>query len=124
MRKSWGKRREIFMPTYAEITGQLLKDAAAFFRTLAEQNQTIADQMNQNATVFEQLSVLVLQDPLGKVENDTYAVLAARLLKDAAGFFLELAEKNEPIREQMTMNADVYNQIANLVVSNPYGIIE
>lgn len=112
------------MPTYAEITGQLLKDAAAFFRTLAEQNHTIADQMNQNATVFEQLSALVVQDPLGKVENDTYAVLSARLLKDAAGFFLELAEKNEPIREQMTMNADVYNQIADLVVSNPYGIIE
>lgn len=112
------------MPTYAELAGKLLVDAATFFRTLAEQNEALTDQMSENATVFEQMSSLLVQDPQGDLEGTSHAELAGRLLKDAAGFFRTLAENNEPIREQMTENANVYDQIGDMVSKDPLGILE
>ena len=50
---------------HSTLAGKLLKDASGFFRTLAEQNEPIKEQMNENATVFDQVSDLVTQDPLG-----------------------------------------------------------
>lgn len=112
------------MPTYAELSGKLLLDAATFFRTLASQNEALQDQMTENATVFEQVAALVVQDPEGLLEGTTYAELAGRLLKDAAGFFRTLAENNEPIRDQMIENANVYDQIGDMVASAPLDILE
>ncbi len=112
------------MPTHAELAGKLLKDAATFFRTLAEQNETLTEQMTENATVFEQMADLIIQNPEGDLEGTPNAELAARLLKDAAGFFRTLAEQNEPIREQMNENANVYEQIGNLVAADPLGILD
>lgn len=54
----------------------------------------------------------------------THAELAARLLRDAAKFFRTLGEQNEPLREQMMENAAVFDQVADLVESNPAGQIE
>ena len=54
----------------------------------------------------------------------THAELAARLLRDAAKFFRTLGEQNEPLREQMMENATVFDQVADLVESNPAGQIE
>lgn len=54
----------------------------------------------------------------------SHAQLAARLLRDAAKFFRTLGEQNEPLREQMMENADVFDQVANLVESDPAGQIE
>ena len=54
----------------------------------------------------------------------TYAELASKLLRDAATFFRNVAAQNEPLREQMNDNADVYDQVARLVASNPLGTID
>ena len=112
------------MPTHAELAGKLLNDAATFFRTLASQNEDIQEQMTENASVFEQMASLVMQDPHGALEGGSHAELAGRLLKDAANFFRTLAEQNEPIREQMFENADIYDQMGDLVARDPLGILD
>lgn len=112
------------MPTHAELSGKLLADAAAFFRTLATQNENLTDQMTDNATVFEQMGELIINDPEGFLEDTRHSDLAGRLLQDAAVFFRTLAEQNEPIRDQMTENANVYDQIGNLVIEDPLGILD
>ncbi len=112
------------MPTHAELAGKLLNDAATFFRTLAEQNESLEEQMTENSTVFDQMATLVMDDPFGELEGTEHAELAGRLLKDAAGFFRTLAEQNEPIRDQMYENADVYEQIGEMVIEDPDGILD
>lgn len=112
------------MPTHAELAARLLTDAAAFFRTLAEQNEPLKAQMNQNADVFEQMAGLISLEPLGAVNDKSYSEMTGALLKDAAKFFKSLADQNEPIREQMEQNADVYEQIGNLVAQDPLGVLD
>lgn len=112
------------MPTHAELAGKLLADAAGFFRTLAEQNEPIKAQMEENAGVFEQMSGLIAQDPNGEVNGTAYSELTGKLLKDAAQFFLTLAEQNEPLKEQMTENANVFDQIGDLVMADPNGVLD
>tara|TARA_B100000508_G_scaffold140466_1_gene141592 strand:+ start:1065 stop:1241 length:177 start_codon:yes stop_codon:yes gene_type:complete len=53
-----------------------------------------------------------------------HSELAAKLLRDAAAFFQTIAEQNPPLKEQMDENADVFKQVADLVESDPNGIIE
>ncbi|MCL4678391.1 MAG: hypothetical protein KJ017_07355 [Alphaproteobacteria bacterium] len=112
------------MPTHAELASKLLKDASTFFRTLASQNRNIEKQMSENATVFDKISNLVVQDPYGKLDDTPHAVLAGRLLKDAAGFFRKLGEQNKPIQDQMNENANVYDQMGDLVMQNPLGYLD
>lgn len=54
----------------------------------------------------------------------TYAQLSAKLLRDAAAFFRSVGAQNEPLREQMDDNASVYEQVADLVESDPNGTLE
>lgn len=54
----------------------------------------------------------------------TYAQLAAKLLRDAATFFRSVGAQNEPLREQMDDNASVYEQVADLVESDPNGTLD
>jgi len=54
----------------------------------------------------------------------THAQIAGRLLRDAAKFFRNVGEQNEPLREQMNDNADVYDQLAGLVESDPNGELD
>jgi len=49
----------------------------------------------------------------------THAQLAARLLRDAAAFFNHLAEENPALQEHMEENAQIYNQVADLVENSP-----
>lgn len=112
------------MPTHAELSARLLVDAAAFFRTLASQNPALTEQMTENATVFEQMASLLEKEPFGALDGAAHADLAGRLMKDAAGFFRTLAERNEPIREQMTENARVYEQLGGMVQKDPLGILD
>jgi hypothetical protein len=51
------------------------------------------------------------------------AQIAARLLRDATTFFRNVALQNEPLREQLHDNAAVYEQVADLVESNPNGVV-
>jgi hypothetical protein len=54
--------------THGQLAGQLLKDAAVFFRTLGEKNQPIAEQMDENARVFEAIADLVTLDATGMLD--------------------------------------------------------
>ena len=112
------------MPTHAELAGKLLTDAAAFFKTLAEQNPAIQKEMEENAGVFEQMSDLVTQNPEGIINEKTHAQLAGKLLQDAGDFFRTLAEQNEPIKEQMEENARVFDQLGQLVSTDPLGVMD
>lgn len=52
----------------AELTGRLLKDAATFFRALAEQNPPLKEQMTENANIYDRIAELVTQNPTGILE--------------------------------------------------------
>lgn len=54
----------------------------------------------------------------------SYVELATKLLRDAAGFFRNVGEQNAPMKEQMFDNADVYEQVADLLEDNPNGLLE
>jgi len=51
----------------------------------------------------------------------THADLAAKLLKDAATFFRSIGDQNPEMKEQMDDNADVYEQVADLLINDPTG---
>lgn len=112
------------MPTHAELSSKLLADAATFFKALGEQNSELTEQMEENAGVFQQMAALLAQHPEGVIDDKTHGELAGQLMKDAANFFLALAEQNEPLKEQMEENANVYAQLADLVAEDPLGIME
>lgn len=54
----------------------------------------------------------------------SYLELAIRLLRDAAGFFRNVGEQNAPLKSNMFGNADVYDQVADLLEGDPTGLIE
>lgn len=56
------------MPTHAQLAAQLLRDAAAFFETIAEQNEQLRDQMMENSAVFKEVGHLVETNPMGEIE--------------------------------------------------------
>lgn len=53
---------------HAVMASRLLHDSAQFFKSLASDNEPIRDQMNENARVFEEISVVVKDDPFGVIE--------------------------------------------------------
>ena len=57
------------MPAHSELAAKLLRDAAAFFKTIAEQNPPLKDQMDENADVFVQVADLVEKDPNGQIDE-------------------------------------------------------
>jgi hypothetical protein len=57
-------------------------------------------------------------------EQITHTALAARLLRDAASFFRTIAEQNPSLMEAMSENAAIYEEVANLVETNPGGVVE
>ena len=56
------------MATYAQLAAKLLRDAATFFRNVGAQNEPLKEQMNDNASVYEQVADLVEQDPSGELD--------------------------------------------------------
>lgn len=57
------------MLTHAQLASKLLKDAAAFFKTIGAQNPPLKIQMDENAAVFEQVADLVEHNPTGVIEE-------------------------------------------------------
>ena len=49
------------------------------------------------------------------------AQLAAKMLRDASMFFQQVGEQNEPVRPQMEQNAAAFEQVAQMVESDPMG---
>jgi ABC-type nickel/cobalt efflux system permease component RcnA len=61
------------MPTHSELAAQLLRDAAAFFQTIGEQNEPLRVQMMENAAVFSEVAMLVENDPNGEIANPPHS---------------------------------------------------
>lgn len=57
------------MIRHTQLAAKLLRDAAVFFRTIGEQNPPLKQQMEENATVFEQVATLVEEDPTGTIKT-------------------------------------------------------
>jgi len=114
--------------SHAELAAQLLRDAAAFFGTVAEQNPSLGRQLTENASIFNQISELVVKDPAARIGDGdkppAAAELAVKLLRDGSSFFESMAVENPPLRAQMAENSDVFNQVADLLEQEPEGIIE
>ncbi len=53
----------------------------------------------------------------------THAQLAAKLLRNAAGFFRALGEQNATIRQDMETNARTCDTVADLVETDPTGVV-
>ena len=51
----------------------------------------------------------------------TNAEVAARLLRDAAGFFRSVGEQNPPLKDHMDNNAKAFEIMADRVESDPTG---
>ncbi len=58
------------MLTHAQLAAKLLRDAAVFFRTIGEQNPPLKIQMEENASVFEQVADLTERDPTGVIAEE------------------------------------------------------
>lgn len=58
------------MATHAQVAGRLLRDAATFFRNVANQNEHLREQLNDNAKVYDEVAQLIEADPLGKIDLD------------------------------------------------------
>ena len=56
------------MATYAQVSARMLRDAARFFRNVGAQNEALREQMDDNATVYEQIADLVENNPLGEID--------------------------------------------------------
>ena len=51
----------------------------------------------------------------------SHAQLAAKLLRDAATFFRNVGAQNPELMEEMSENAAVYDQVADLTEADPLG---
>ncbi|MEO1703428.1 MAG: hypothetical protein AAFR71_15400 [Pseudomonadota bacterium] len=123
-----GQTRQLPENSVAVLAAKLMKDAAAFFRQLADDNDELREQMVENATVYDQVSDLVRTDPTGALSGDdgtsaSHVSLASKLLEDAANFFDALGEANEPLAEQMAENAMVFRQMAQVLTKDPFEVL-
>jgi hypothetical protein len=57
----------IRMATYAQLGAKLLRDAATFFRNVGAQNEALKEQLNDNASVYNQVADLLEKNPLGVI---------------------------------------------------------
>ena len=55
--------------THAALAARLLRDAATFFRTIAEQNPSLMDAMSENASIYDEVATLVETNPSGVIES-------------------------------------------------------
>jgi hypothetical protein len=58
------------MPTHADLAAKLLRDASVFFRSIAENNPDMKDQMLENAEVYDQVADLVQSSPSAEIDLD------------------------------------------------------
>lgn len=120
--------------THFELGSKLLRDAASFFETIGEQNPGLRHQMSGNSGIFLQVATLLESDPTGTFKNDNesnpggkdiaYQEIAAKLLRDAAGFFEHIGDANLPLEKQMTENSAVFRDVAQLIAADVMGVVE
>lgn len=56
------------MAKHTDLAAKLLKDAAIFFRNVGAQNPALAEQMDDNADVYDQVAELLQNDPHGEID--------------------------------------------------------
>jgi hypothetical protein len=56
------------MLTHAQLAARLLRDAAMFFRRLAEDNPSLAESMQENAGIYDQVADMVEKSPTEVIE--------------------------------------------------------
>lgn len=56
--------------THAELAARLLREAAAFFDVIGEQNAPLRDQMRVNASVFRRVADLVETEPTSTLSEE------------------------------------------------------
>lgn len=112
------------VPENIAVAVNLMRDAATFFRQLADQNPPIREEMRDNADVYDNLASLLEADPKGSLEKGardedseslSHVHLASQLLHDAGEFFMKLANQNPGIKEQMMQNAQIYQEIGEAI---------
>jgi hypothetical protein len=62
------KLKEGFMATDVQLAAKLLRDAATFFRNVGGQNAPLREQLNDNASVYEQVADLLEENPMGSLD--------------------------------------------------------
>ncbi len=112
--------------TISQLSGKLLRDAAAFFLNVGEQNPDLGPEMADNAEVYRQVADLLEVDPQHRLQaedgSDSGAVtsdLAAKMLDDAATFFRNVGAQNPALTAQMEDNAGVFRSVAELLRTDP-----
>lgn len=66
------------MTTYADLTANMLNEAANFFERLADTNSEIKAQMDTNVTVFRQMAEVLQKDPEGYIDELSHGQMADR----------------------------------------------
>ena len=57
------------MTTHVELAARLLREAAAFYKSVGKKNEGLHDQMLENAQIFETVAELIEEDPLGEIAD-------------------------------------------------------
>lgn len=58
------------MVTHAKLAAQMLREAAIFFRSVADDNPSLAEDMMENAGVYDEVAALVEDDPFGEIGTE------------------------------------------------------
>jgi len=100
------------MPAHNELAAKLLRDAAAFFKTIAEQNPPLKDQMDENSDVFEQVADLISADnnrlyPIDFLKSRTQKLPELTPQNKTGIFFAEFFYVLKP--EKSTPNDDFFS---------------
>lgn len=82
--------RKIGDAVVASVGARLLRDAAGLFVTVGKQNEPLAEQMNNNASVFMQVAALLETDPSGAIPGEDNVAAANR------GAYAESGGPTEP----------------------------
>ena len=125
---------------HSDIVVHCLKDLAGFFRNMAEDNSPLENAMASSAQLCEQVAHLMETDPLATLSEERFASwneeygpfdenvqnfhLAAILLRRAVSFLRTIGEVDETLTEQMRRNAELYEQMADLLENDPEGEME
>jgi len=107
------------------LASQLLREAAGFFQSVAEQNPALDEMMTDNAAVYRQVADALDADPAALIDVEgldpapTVADLAVRLLTDAGEFFDNVFAQNPDTGEGLPDTAEAYRTLAELMAENP-----
>ena len=107
------------------LASQLLREAADFFQSVAEQNPSLSEMMTDNAAVYRQVAEALDADPAALLEagrldpSPTVTDLAVRLLTDASEFFDNVFAQNPDTGEGLPDTAEAYRALAEMMAENP-----